>query len=187
MAYEMASQLVDANLQVEFLGLLDTSHLSTDVKIKNSMGSACKIDVDYVIRNFIEAGLGKKVDSSKKINELSDLVDMYQEMDFLSDFMGESELMDYAMRVSHHINASIAYYAKSIPMRVHIFEASQSSRNNPFLGSPVQSWQGVLPEDLIRVIKVPGTHQTMMESPNVEFLSRVLSEAMKSGLTDPLS
>jgi thioesterase domain-containing protein len=112
--------------------------------------------------------------ASTETQDFHEMVISYQKMLLLPQHMTADEVSNYAMLIRRHTKASLEYAAPAIPMRVHFFEASQVTA-----GNPLQSWQKFLPKEVMHVISVPGTHQSMVESPHVECLSAALSEALK--------
>jgi arthrofactin-type cyclic lipopeptide synthetase C len=70
--------------------------------------------------------------------------------------------------------AQEAYKARTLPIPIHLFRAQENGIPDPLLG-----WGSVVPEGLLRVIEVPGTHFSMMSKPNIEKLGKVLSDAMR--------
>ncbi|WP_307734526.1 thioesterase domain-containing protein [Xanthomonas albilineans] len=51
-AYEMASQLIDAGLQVKFLGVFDTFHISTDINFREEIASVSEMKNNDILRYF---------------------------------------------------------------------------------------------------------------------------------------
>ncbi len=179
-AYEMANQLVKSDMSVEFLGLFDTIHLSSNVLLKEKMASFYGIDSEDVIRHILGVQNARMENQSE---EFSEVVNFCRQMFFSPEQMKvpgqmtQSEVLDYTMRAKF-IKSAIEYSAPSIPMRVHLFEASEAMKGSLLQESAFQSWQAVLPKDSIFHMKVPGTHQSMMQPQNVEILSMALSEAI---------
>ena len=70
--------------------------------------------------------------------------------------------------------AQEAYKARALPIPIHLFRAQENGIPDPLLG-----WGSVVPEGLLRVIEVPGTHFSMMSKPNIEKVGKALSDAMR--------
>ncbi|WP_045757272.1 non-ribosomal peptide synthetase, partial [Xanthomonas albilineans] len=169
-AYEMASQLIDAGLQVKFLGVFDTFHISTDINFREEIASVSEMKNNDILRYFCGIDGDNFEDETMKF---SDLVGYYKKIRLLPEHLEADELLNYTASFRRNIKASLGYCAPSISIKLHLFEAAEFAK-----GNPRQSWQNILPKDSIRFIQVPGTHQSMMDSPNVEFLSEALSEAL---------
>jgi len=76
--------------------------------------------------------------------------------------------------------AQEAYKARTLLIPVHLFRAQDNGIPDPLLG-----WGSIVPEGLLRVIEVPGTHFSMMSKPNIEKLGKALSEAMRKVQSEP--
>ncbi|WP_196297125.1 amino acid adenylation domain-containing protein [Xanthomonas albilineans] len=169
-AYEMASQLIDAGLQVKFLGVFDTFHISTDIHFREEIAPVSEMKNNDILRYFCGIDGDNFEDETMKF---SDLVGYYKKIRLLAEHLEVDEFLNYTASFRRNIKASLGYCAPSISIKLHLFEAAEFAKVNPR-----QSWQNILPKDSIRFIQVPGTHQSMMDSPNVEFLSEALSEAL---------
>jgi len=72
--------------------------------------------------------------------------------------------------------AAARYQPHPLNIPVHFFPAldAQSSGN----AAPHRGWNDVVPSDLLRITPVPGSHHSMLRSPNVELLGRSLTQAI---------
>jgi thioesterase domain-containing protein len=66
-----------------------------------------------------------------------------------------------------------------LPIPVHLFAATEGSPVDP-----VSGWSTVVPESLLRVIRVAGTHHSIMLTPNVEGLGKTFSNAIRNAAAD---
>jgi histidinol-phosphate/aromatic aminotransferase/cobyric acid decarboxylase-like protein/thioesterase domain-containing protein len=68
-----------------------------------------------------------------------------------------------------------SYRARPLPIPVHLFTAADEHPGDPRLG-----WTSVLPEALIRLSLVGGTHHSMLQAPHIAPLGRSLNAAIGS-------
>jgi thioesterase domain-containing protein len=66
------------------------------------------------------------------------------------------------------------YAAQPIGVPVHFYSAEGDTVNEPLRG-----WGAVVPEMLLRLVPVPGTHQSMMISPHIEVFAHALNTALQ--------
>jgi thioesterase domain-containing protein len=72
--------------------------------------------------------------------------------------------------------ASARYQPRLLHIPVHLFAALDAQNSGD--SCPHRGWNEVVPSDLLRVTPVPGTHHSMLRSPNVELLGRSLTQAI---------
>jgi amino acid adenylation domain-containing protein len=87
------------------------------------------------------------------------------------------EVRQYLEHFRNNLLAAKNYAAYSIPILLHLFVA----RDSEVLAaaSPHRNWETVLPVEQIRLLPVPGTHLSMMESPQIEALGDAISQTLR--------
>lgn len=182
LAYEVAAQLIGMDQEVEFLGMLDSHYAAGKNSVKNRTDAG-----NYVVRlldlmenlgNLDQEQCGALAEIKSNIGKM-DLESFVQECQrrFL---LPESWMHLSAPQVQRRINrndaywlAGAQYFAQPLPVTVHLFSSLERNRQNLSLG-----WESVVPKRLLRVTGVPGTHYSMMLSPNVELLGEAISSAI---------
>ncbi|HSU17580.1 non-ribosomal peptide synthase/polyketide synthase [Longimicrobium sp.] len=72
-----------------------------------------------------------------------------------------------------HLHALGEYFPQALPIPVHLFPAQGSADPDERRG-----WQALLPDRLLRVAPVPGSHLSMVEAKHVPALGQALSRAL---------
>jgi arthrofactin-type cyclic lipopeptide synthetase C len=190
LAYEIAVQLIGADQDVEFVGLLDTFYLTTeDIDAIEPYSSLVddKQNLLRLIRRSIgnepsfDGNLGKAIDDIEaRMMTLSfeDTICKCREVLPFLKFLFDGTAAQVQRRVARIHVYTLAvrqYYARPIPKSIHLFVAKDNPPATPPLG-----WEAVLPESQIRRMPVPGTHLLMMQPPNIEVLGRTLSSAISA-------
>ena len=191
LAYEIAAQLIAADQEVEFLGMMDT-YYSAGI---NKLESEPVLDFDekqellIYIQDQMDAGDERRA-TIEKMREDSATMDFLllarkvQEDSLVPPWMdGLTAAQAERWRIrSHAIGlANRNYAAVQIPSSVHLFTAQESHSPDTSLG-----WNTLFPEDLLHILPVPGTHYSMIRSPQVEILGRSLSDAIRNVDQSPI-
>ena len=184
-AYEIATQLIGAHEQVEFIAMFDTL-------CPRSSAMARRASIDFndsaFLLNLIEsAGTGEDgrkaaLDSIRASLHTMDFADVVQECDRLSLIPDTLRYLTVAQtrlklaRTHSLVVAAARYQPHPLHIPVHLFPAldAQDSGNS----SLHRGWNDVVPSDLLRITPVPGSHHSMLRSPNVELLGRSLTQAI---------
>ena len=93
-----------------------------------------------------------------------------------------TQIRRYLARAHAHNLASLQYHALPLPILVHLFIAQEEAGLFPMMG-----WNTLVPEGLLRVIRVAGNHKSMMQSPNIQGFGQILSTEILTqaeGLSD---
>jgi len=189
LAYEIAVQLIGADQRVDFVGLLDTTYLSS---VKNSLEAYPKEfnDKEQLLRSIQHAITNNqalnKNESLKAIMDrlrvesesidFATLVARFQELYLLPQHLAQLsvvQIRQYLMRRHLYNLANLQYFAQPVPTPIDLFISQENGSGVPFLG-----WNSILPENQLRVTPIAGTHLTMMDDPNIIALGRALSEAI---------
>ncbi|MET0399063.1 MAG: non-ribosomal peptide synthase/polyketide synthase, partial [Longimicrobiaceae bacterium] len=149
LAYEMAAQLVGQDQAVEFLGMIDTYHPSAvRTGPEDRASAAWEADPGALAAPRRETGL-------------------------LPGHLTPDEVREVHDRLRTSLLSLRGYSPRPVPFPVHLFPARDDAGADPWRG-----WQALLDDVSIRATPVPGTHLSMMEAPNVEFLGRALSRGI---------
>ena len=189
LAYEIATQLIGADQRVDFLGMLDTNYPAGLNSSHNKI--AVIFDAREQLLLLIQAIANRGDDSQATI---ATLISKSHEMNFeaLVQEVGKLSLMPALFNgatpaqihywlARTHANglASMSYSAEQIPISVRLFSTSKGATANHALG-----WNAVVPDTLLRIVKISGTHHTMLESPNVKGLGEAISREMRYAALD---
>jgi len=184
-AYEIATQLIGAHEQVEFIAMFDTC-------CPRSSAVARRARIDFNVSAFLlglieSAGTkrdGRKaaLDSIRASLHTMDFAAVVQECDRLSltpdtlKYLTIAQTRSKLARTHSLVVAAARYQPHPLHIPVHLFPAldAQDSGNS----DPHRGWNDVVPSDLLRITPVPGSHHSMLRSPNVELLGRSLTQAI---------
>ncbi len=173
LAYEIAAQLTGDDETVEFLGLIDT-HCHEDRK------GVLSLQDEDVLRDFASAyspAIAAELNAIAP-GDFGALVRKCQELSILPDRLSVDEVRHYLSRYRTNLQASRDYQAHPIPVPIHLFAAQEGAPDDPWRG-----WGGVVSEDQIQVVPVPGNHLTMMKDPWIASLGAALSRALQQAGT----
>jgi thioesterase domain-containing protein len=163
LAYAIADYFLQAGEPVSFLGLLDC-RLPAEKSPSSKTARESLIDL-------LEAR-----DSSAALRDLS--------MDALVDVARNLGLVGPRARAEdvengHHFTRALSCYRPpSLPIRLHIFHATEQSPEQT--GTITLGWERVLPASALHPVPAPGSHRSIMENPsNRAELGRLFSEALR--------
>ncbi|WP_050808442.1 non-ribosomal peptide synthetase [Collimonas fungivorans] len=178
LAYEVAQQFINEGQEVEFIGLFDT-HCS----IGDDDEREWKLGDKQLMLTLLEAAAGndpvlkaamEKLKAAAPDIDVPTLLQMARRNGlFPSGFslQGLLQLMENSRTI---IRAYGDYAAQPIGVPVHFYSAVGDTVNEPLRG-----WGAVVPEMLLRLVPVPGTHQSMMISPHIEVFAHALNTALQ--------
>jgi arthrofactin-type cyclic lipopeptide synthetase C len=190
LAYEIAVQLIGSDQEVEFVGLLDTRYLPG---IHDSPLPAVN-DLDEKVQLLLQV---KQAADRDKISQktIDEVLSCAQSLDYetLVQKCREAFLIppQYSQLTTSQIRKLLSrehlyhvamthYSALPIPIQVTLFVAQITKTSNPVMG-----WDSVLPERLIRIVPIEGTHHSMMRKPTVQSLGLSISQAVYDAATAP--
>jgi thioesterase domain-containing protein len=185
LAYEIATQLIGADEKVEFIGLLDSTYLAG---IKDPVGPIPKFNEKDLLVSIIEhypilnqdgkvQSAVSELQSSSAAMDFTTIVRRLQEMSLAPEswkHLPVAQIQQSLTRVHSCMVANSGYSAQRIPVPVDLFV----SDDNP--STPLRGWNAALPSARICVKQIPGTHLSMLASPNVEMLGQSLTQAMRA-------
>jgi arthrofactin-type cyclic lipopeptide synthetase C len=188
LAYEIALQLIGAGEEVEFVGMLDTSHPSLKRKAEPD-----QVDIDDREELLIEqldlgsVDLGMDEEQGLAFTELisksatiefDSLIADVRRMSLLPPHLIDStdtQLRQVFIRSYIFRSAASMYSTRRLPIPVHLFLAEASHDSAPFLG-----WNRDIMEGQIRVILTAGTHGSMIMQPHVKAIGQALSTVIRN-------
>jgi thioesterase domain-containing protein/acyl carrier protein len=115
--------------------------------------------------------------------DFDDFVSTCRDARLLPWFLGDSEtteIQQHVARVASHYEALENYLVSPIPIPVHLFAAADQAlvfEARPHLADPLLGWGSVLPADQIRLVSVPGNHQSMVGA-HVKALGQAITKAL---------
>ncbi|TBW50330.1 alpha/beta fold hydrolase, partial [Marinobacter halodurans] len=162
-AYEIAVQLLGQDQQVEFVGLFDsyapeTRNLREDWTVNTFLLEFC---------NELGRTKGLAESCASMANELGffDLLERFREMRALPEKL-ESLKDEQIWQLSNRcvvISKAISAYSRfPVPMPIHLFIAEEKAPGG-IETDDAMGWTSTMPSHLIRKVKVPGNHETMVK------------------------
>jgi arthrofactin-type cyclic lipopeptide synthetase C len=181
LAYEIATQLICADQQVAFIGLLDTRY-PPGLKTKPPEAALTFDDKGQLLLMMRSIGSEEeshrtKLDRLQSSSSSLDFESFVQQCRALSilprQFMGatSAQILNHLAFLYANNRAYKRYSAQQLPISIHLFRAQDDSEADPFLG-----WDQVVPVHLLKRIPISGDHLSSLEEPHVEKLGHILSE-----------
>ena len=180
-AYEIAAQLLDRGLSVEFLGLIDSMcPTARRSRSKLHLGNARAALRALLQRNGVSLG-----DDADGAGTFEDLLALCRERNALPPQLAawtDAEIRALCNRVAAHLHAEETYSPPGIAMPIHLFAAEQSF---PVAERMLHSEAGTLGWGLVAVsrqlhlVTLPGNHVSITTE-NAPVLGRELSHVLCS-------
>jgi thioesterase domain-containing protein len=177
LAYEMARQLLAEDREVEFVGLLDTHRA-----IQGELPQEPEDDTALLLRVIRFAAAADPANSAierlvadARSMDFESLVQKCHSLALVPDDLQADQVRQVLRGGRRNAQAQQRYAPAPLPTVVSLFTAREDGPADPSLG-----WQQILPESLLRVISVPGTHGTMMQRPHVAALGTAVSREISS-------
>jgi arthrofactin-type cyclic lipopeptide synthetase C len=167
LAYEIAIQLVGADQDVDFLGLIGTQNLTTFLRRTTS----CHDQHINEYQGDIAANLCTRADSNTQIPNDRD----------------DQETHDTFRR--SFLRSVLGYFLPVMVLTCHCFEPDSAKSIEKSELSHEMSRPEVrtnsLPVDRIKFVSVPGTDETLMQVPNIGILGDQISNIINQGGSPP--
>ncbi|MDR2012348.1 MAG: amino acid adenylation domain-containing protein [Rhodanobacter sp.] len=173
LAYEIATQLIGNDEEVQFLGLLDTCY--RDRAAAENLGQDSALLKRLILRQNPSPATVKALDAVDPA-DLDALWRKCQELSVVPErltFLSMTDIRLYFSRMRLHVQAAKAYEAYPINIPVNLFIAQDNHTAEPPLG-----WNEVLPAERMSLTFVPGDHLSMIQEPNVAALGAQLSRCI---------
>ncbi|WP_261720515.1 non-ribosomal peptide synthetase [Streptomyces sp. FZ201] len=162
LAYEIAAQLLGADEEVSFVGMLNTTW--------SPPGRTVVPEPDP--RAEVLSWLG----AEDRGEPLAELVARAVAADVLPTAVADvpEEFIEAAILRKHTVEAAAAGYTPApVPVPVHYFSAVEHDPSQPLGG-----WDRALPDVEFRRVPVPGTHQSMLRPPHLGTTAAALTGAL---------
>ena len=187
LAFEMANQLLGADEEVAFLGLIDTytPRLADQGKARwqgpRALERQLLLNCSTFWRTQGEAGEARVAQLQRLEAEQADFATLlascreHHLLYGLWSSMSDAQLQHYFTRELAHGHAMAHYRLAPLSMPVHLFRAEQASDGLPNLG-----WSEALPAQALIEVAVPGDHRSMMQAPHVASVGAAITQALDS-------
>jgi len=193
-AYEVATQLIGIEQKVEFVGLFDAHYWPGEkgypVKVRQTLELYQDSDDNHILLRIIENAVTMPEKFTRHVSQEDlDEFTVYAATMDLDTFLRKcqermvlSEFYDHftAPQVHHYLTrnrtiviALLQYCAHPLPIPIHFFAARESGDLS------VEGWKSVVPPDLLRILPVEGSHQSLLGSANIVGFTRVLCDALR--------
>lgn len=183
LAYEIAVQLMASDQEVAFIGLIDASFRPGLSGLKKPKPIKPN-EKDYLISlisdasNSAHQGAIDEIKFSTSGTDYPLLLKRCQEMSLLPtryDNLPTTQLMKALAEEQAYECALAQYSAQRISIPIHLFVARESHEHcNRRLG-----WAALLPGGLLRVIPMPGSHESIVMGQYIQALGRALSREIQ--------
>ncbi|GGA41713.1 hypothetical protein GCM10010981_33410 [Dyella nitratireducens] len=179
-AYEMASQLVGADAEVEFVGLIDTLSDYRHTEPEELL----ELDETAMLLWLIRKASADIRQHASQLAEEGDI-------DALLTYLQQTgiALPEVAQMENAHIRRLLAviqgtcraiyhYRPSTLPVPVTIFYAQEMQRSDPAIG-----WGQWVPPERLHVVAVDGNHTSLMEEPHIRGLGKAISTTLAASET----
>ncbi|MDD1013909.1 non-ribosomal peptide synthetase [Pseudomonas rubra] len=189
LAYEIAAQLLGADEQVAFIGLIDTYVPRLTDRGKARWQGAHLLE-RHLLAYCHDYWQAQGETGSEQLAKVERLRPQVQDFEMLLAYCraeqlipnlaqsSDQQLRHYFERELAHGHALAHYRVAPLALPVQLFCAQQV---NPLLrhAGPTLGWAEVLPAEQLRCVAVPGDHQSMLQAPQVQVLGQALSQALQ--------
>ena len=194
-AYEVATQLIGAEQKVEFVGLFDSHYWPGETgyatKVRQTLELYQQSDDNHILLRIIENAynMPDKFPRRVSLEDLNEFKLYAASMDLATflrkcqerlvlpafyDGFTATQVHQYLTRNRTIVIGLLQYCAHPLPIPIHFFAARGSGDLS------VEGWKSVVPPELLHVLPVEGSHQSILGSANIVGFTRVLSDALQS-------
>jgi thioesterase domain-containing protein len=182
LAYETATQLIGLDQAVELVGMMDTPFLfgvraAEDARNERALvlhGLRMAVSEDGASASPAPGDASGDEAGPADDGDLEALVAGWREKGLVSADTTVEHAREIRDRLRAHRAALREYFPQPIPIPVHLFSAQESPAADPRRG-----WQALLPDAVLKVTPVPGTHLSMVGAENVRALGEALSREIR--------
>jgi len=171
LAYEVANQLLGRDDSVEFIGLIDTYHMTTQPAHPEVVTPEQFLirTLEYVAPTVSQAAL----QDLWHLGALDSMIERCHRMGWLASSI-TADVMRRRCQVANHLTAAaMTYFPPALPLDVLLLTAEEPRRDDPTNG-----WAELLGQRL-RVVPLPGTHLSIMrDDATATRISGVLNQAL---------
>lgn len=191
LAYEIAQLLLDQEHAVEFLGLIDAWNLDGRAIGDHDMRTPEAVLRDLCERHGMERQDGHSAASAFNVPDpnlsFDELFSHYRALQSLPEnfeHLASHEARVQCSDLELNSRAMAAYCPRTIGIPVHLFVASERPPGGPMPTASL-GWERCVPEYLLYVQTVPGSHRSLMKPPHIKTLGRRLMDSLATALTLP--
>jgi thioesterase domain-containing protein len=185
LAYEIAAQLLGADQPVEFLGILDTNYSAgSDDPADDIWRTRDECDILLMLCENEANVAGRMQDAMEEViacasaADFDAFVQLCKQEDLIPEYLRShscEQLKRTILRMKSYQVAGTHYFPQPISIPLMVFATRHSMDLQPTLG-----WNAVVPDRMIHIIPIPGTHRSMMLAPNVDNLGRKLADEIRN-------
>jgi thioesterase domain-containing protein/aryl carrier-like protein len=189
LAYAIAQLLAEQDETVDFIGMLDCVHQTTDFYAESPEEMARQWLLHEITRLMDEQTFGEQGDVRQALQQLADdvpgtpldeLIARYEDHDVVGALAKKRhssvrQIATTYLRAARFNKLWFSHAARALPapLKLHVFYATERKAPPHPMG-----WQELLPLDQIVVVPIPGTHTSMMEPPHIGHVGRAVSEGL---------
>jgi thioesterase domain-containing protein len=109
----------------------------------------------------------------------ADVVQECERLSLIPDVLKYLTIAQMRLKLARTYSLALAgarYQPHPLHIPVHLFPALDAQDSGD--ASLHRGWNNFVPNDLLRITPVPGSHHSMLRSPNVELLGQSLTQAI---------
>jgi amino acid adenylation domain-containing protein len=169
-AYEMAYQLIGADEEVEFLGMIDG--------FAPSGTSRPEMDDTGVLNRFIRDRFSKRlgpaeVEELTQLNDIAQFLEVAKARKYCPSFVTIEDMHRLIKNYRLIPEITDRYSPATLPLTVHFFDAEDVLPNRS------RDWEPLIGHNVRRQV-IGGTHITIMQPPHIQRLADAMSEALEN-------
>ena len=191
LAYEIAQLLLDQGRTMEFLGLIDAWNFDGDGIAEHHKRTPEAVLRDLCERQRMEKPGGHSAASLSNVPDLDlgfdELFSHYRALRALPEnleHLAPHEARVECNKLEHHLQIMAAYRPLPIGVPVHLFVASERPPGGP-VPTAALGWERCVPEYLLHLQTVPGSHRSLMKPPHIKTLGQRITESLATAVTVP--
>ncbi|SFU42731.1 non-ribosomal peptide synthetase [Xenorhabdus koppenhoeferi] len=177
-AYEMACLLIAEGETVHFVGLLDTHSTYENTFTQEKVEAGLEFDEIFTFTEHIPDNLpdrlGEQIEELILKRDYSAVLMLTQENNLLPQGISPENIRQH-LHLYHNISVAAYYHAPSIcpdSMNVTLFRATEQEPDAE--NSIAFGWDEIIPPAQLTVINITGSHDTILQQPNIRFLGKAL-------------
>ncbi|WP_237386951.1 non-ribosomal peptide synthetase [Xenorhabdus sp. Sc-CR9] len=177
-AYEMACLLIAEGETVHFVGLLDTHSTYENTFTQEKVEAGLKFDEIFTFTEHIPDNLpdrlGEQIEKPILKRDYSAVLMLTQENNLLPQGISPENIRQH-LHLYHNISVAAYYHAPSIcpdGMNVTLFRATEQEPDAEH--SIALGWDEIIPPAQLTVINITGSHDTILQQPNIRSLGKLL-------------
>ncbi|OTA15176.1 Amino acid adenylation [Xenorhabdus vietnamensis] len=183
-AYEMACQMIAEGEAVRFVGLLDShaSYEDTFTQADKEAGFVFDETILFVenIPENLPDNLQKAIDELVLKRDFKALLILAQENNLLPNGITPENVRQHLL-LYHNISVAANYHVPSVcPANVNITLFRATEQETDTANSVSLGWHKVIPQAQLTIIDIKGTHLSIMQQPDIQFVGKALLNEITS-------